>query len=320
MSGSRVHDLSENIVSIIEFSDDAIVSKDLNGIVLTWNRGAERLFGYTVEDMVGKSIAILIPEDRHDEESMILQRIREGEPIDHYETIRRRKDGSLVEISLSVSPVKNAEGQIIGASKIARDITGRKQAEDRSKLLAREADHRSKNLLSIILAILHLTRAETVEQFKHAVEGRIRAVANVHGLLGQSKESNADLRSLIVAELAPYHDRHRSIDITGPSVVLDHNAAQLMGIAVHELATNAVKYGALSVQEGRVQVQWSRATHGHLALRWTELNGPPVTPPDRKGFGTEIMEKLIRGHLNAEIHFDWRAAGLVCEIMMSTPH
>ena len=126
---SRAVQAREQLASIVESSGDAIVSKDLNGIIISWNSAAERLFGYAAEEVVGKSITILIPEELHDEEPKILERIRRGDSLDHYETIRQRKDGSRLPVSLSVSPVRDAHGTIIGASKIARDITARKEAE-----------------------------------------------------------------------------------------------------------------------------------------------------------------------------------------------
>ena len=132
------------IAAIVESSEDAIVTKDLQGTITSWHRGAERLFGYNAEEVIGKPITILIPAERHHEEPMILARIRHGERIDHYDTVRRRKDGSLVDISLTVSPIRNAEGKIIGASKIARDITARRRAEEQQRLLLREMDHRIK--------------------------------------------------------------------------------------------------------------------------------------------------------------------------------
>ncbi|WP_024311857.1 PAS domain S-box protein [Sinorhizobium medicae] len=121
---------SRYLAAIVESSDDAIVAKDLNGIITSWNRGAERLFGYTAEDVIGKSITILIPQDRLSEEPGILERIRRGDKVDHFETKRRRKDGSLIDVSLTVSPVKDATGRIVGASKIARDITETKRAAE----------------------------------------------------------------------------------------------------------------------------------------------------------------------------------------------
>ena len=131
--GDRLTDdrAGQHYAAIVEFSDDAILSKDLNGVITSWNRGAERLFGYSAEEAVGQSITILIPPDRRNEEPMILERIRRGERVDHYETVRMRKDGSLLDISLTVSPIRDHTDKIVGASKIARDITERSRAQDR---------------------------------------------------------------------------------------------------------------------------------------------------------------------------------------------
>src|SRR4029077_17925052 len=170
-----------------ESSDDAIVSKNLDGIITSWNNGAERVFGYTAEEAIGHPITIVIPEDRQDEERNILTRIRRGERIDHFETIRRRKNGSLIVVSLTVSPVKNAEGEIVGASKIARDISAQKRSQEQIATLAREVEHRSKNLLSNVLATVNLSKSNTVGGLKQAIQGRIQALANVHSLFVQTR-------------------------------------------------------------------------------------------------------------------------------------
>ena len=143
MSASAHTDQShQRLAAIIESSEDGIVSKDLDGIVTSWNRGAERIFGYRADEVIGQSIVIIIPEDLQGEEPEILQRIRNGERIEHYETVRQRKDRSLVEISLTVSPVRNGAGRIVGVSKIARDISARRKAEQQ----ARELSERLHNL------------------------------------------------------------------------------------------------------------------------------------------------------------------------------
>src|SRR5579884_2158815 len=134
--------------AIVDSSDDAIVSKDLNGIIMSWNKSAERVFGYTAEEAVGKSITMLIPPDRLDEEPKILSRLRRGERVDHFETIRRRKDGTLLDISLTISPVKDAHGKVIGASKIARDITEAKRGERADRLLAAIVDSSDDAIIS----------------------------------------------------------------------------------------------------------------------------------------------------------------------------
>jgi PAS domain S-box-containing protein len=136
----------------------------LDGVITSWNHGARRLFGYTAEEVIGKPVTILIPAERLDEETIILARIRRGERIDHYETTRQRKDGSFVDISLTVSPVRNPEGKIIGASKIARDITERRRAEEQQRLLLREMDHRVKNLFALAGGLVAMSaRSATVD-------------------------------------------------------------------------------------------------------------------------------------------------------------
>jgi len=153
---SAAEERAQQLVSIVESSDDAIISKDLDGIIRTWNSGAERLFGYSAGEALGKPVTILFPPGREDEEPGILARIRRGERIHHYETVRRRKDGSVLDISLTVSPVRDGAGHIVGASKIARDITGRKEAERR----LRESEQRLTELLAAIPAAIYTTDAQ----------------------------------------------------------------------------------------------------------------------------------------------------------------
>src|SRR4051794_137096 len=141
--------IAQYLASIVENSDDAIISKDLNGTIRSWNKGAERLFGYTADEVIGQPITVLIPPDRQDEEPKILERIRRGERIDHYETVRQRKHGSRIDVSLTVSPIKNAQGKIIGASKILRDISDRKRAQEQQLFMVRELQHRTRNLFSV---------------------------------------------------------------------------------------------------------------------------------------------------------------------------
>ena len=303
------------LASIVESSDDAIVSKNLDGIIANWNRGAERIFGYTSEEAIGQPITILIPADRQSEEREILTRIRRGERIDHYETVRRRKDGSPIVVSLSVSPIRNAEGQIIGASKIARDITEQKRSQEQITTLAREAEHRSKNLLATVQATVRLSQSETSDGLKQAIEGRIQSLANVHSLFVKTRWIGADLSTVATQELAPYSEKNeRRVRIDGPPVLLEPDVAQTIAITLHELATNAAKYGALAAPDGQVELKWHDAD-GQLYLRWTELGGPKVREPAYKGFGGRVIEQMI-AQRSGKTHFDWRADGLVCEITL----
>jgi PAS domain S-box-containing protein len=307
------------LAAIVESSDDAIVTEDINGIITSWNGGAQRIFGYAAEEVIGNPATLLIPADRQNEESKILERIRRGQRVETYDTVRRRKHGSFVEISVTISPLRNAPGKIVGASRIARDITDRKRAEESLRFLAHEVDHRSKNLLSLVQATVHFSEADTPDAIKAAIGGRIQALANVHTLLAQSRWSGADLRSVVKDELYPYCPQGTSRgEINGPDMVLKPQSAQLIAMVLHELTTNAVKYGALSVPAGRVRVEWLHAPNGRLVLRWIEMAGPPINPPTRQGFGTRLLDRAIRTQLHGKVRFDWRVEGLTCEIEVKT--
>jgi PAS domain S-box-containing protein len=194
------------LAAIIESSDDAIVSKDLNGNITSWNAGAERIFGYMAEEIIGKPITVLIPPDYQKEEEAIIARIRRGQRVEHYETVRQRKHGSLIDVSLTISPVKNAQGKIVGASKIARDITEHKRNEAQIVTLAREAEHRTKNILATVQATVRLSHSNTSDDLKTLIEGRINALAKVHTLFVESHWTGAELHSLVTQELLPYRD------------------------------------------------------------------------------------------------------------------
>ena len=309
-----IEEAAQRLASIVESSDDAIISKDLKGVIKAWNTAAERLFGYLAEETVGKSVTILIPPDRENEEPAILERLGRGERIDHYETVRRRKDGTLIDVSLTVSPVKDSRGKIIGASKIVRDITERKRKETQIALLTREVDHRSKNLLALVQATIHLSNGDTPEAIKASIAGRVQALSNAHSLLVRSRWEGAALDRLVREELAPYlKDGDSQARVCGPKIMLEPEAAQSIAVALHELTTNAVKYGALSVPSGNVKVKWQSASN-RLAICWIETAGPPVKAPSRQGFGTRVIEQMIRLQLKGEVRFDWRRGGLICEI------
>src|SRR6516225_6813323 len=302
------------LASIVQSSDDAIVSKSLDGIITSWNRGAERVFGYTAEEVIGRPITIVIPQDRQDEERTILTRIRRGERIDHFETVRQRKQGNLIAVSLTVSPVKNAEGMIVGASKIARDITEQKRNQEQIATLAREAEHRSKNLLANVQATVKMSQSDTSEGLKDAIEGRIRALANVHSLFVETRWIGAELSAIALQELAPYSVKGQArVRIDGPQVLLKPDVAQAVAVALHELATNATKYGALSVDAGRIELNWSHEADDKLILRWTEMDGPAVQAPTHHGFGGRVIKGMI-SLLKGKASFDWRPEGLVCEM------
>lgn len=312
------------LAAIVESSDDAILAKDLTGTITSWNDAAERLFGYSAEEVVGRPMAILIPRERRDEESKILARIRAGERIDRQETIRRRKDGSLVEVSLSVSPLKNPNGRIIGASTIVRDITEQKRAEERQELLLREMSHRVKNLFALSSAIVSLSgrSSGSVEELVRSVQDRLSALARGHDLtLADRQERSAKpttLHTLIRTIIAPFEaSAGDNVSIAGPDVPVAGNVVTGLALVFHELATNAAKYGALSDFDGRVEIV-TAINDAELSLYWTERRGPPVSgPPGASGFGTWLADSTLKSQLHGTLTREWRPEGLAIAMTLS---
>jgi two-component system CheB/CheR fusion protein len=309
----------QRLAAIVESSEDAIISKDLSGIITSWNRGAERLFGYAADEIIGRPILTLIPADLQDEEHRIIDSIRRGERIGHYQTVRRRKDGSLVEISLTVSPVRNAEGRIIGASKIARDITELRRAQQQQKLLVHEMKHRIKNTLATVQAIASQTLQGATRADRQAFVARLQALAGAHDLLTNEDWQRAPLHDLVGRALGPFQETHRQrIMIEGPEDIwLDPHKSSLMTMALHELATNAAKYGALSNGHGQVHIAWTVAPGGRqLHLSWRERGGPRGAPPAHKGFGSALIQRaLARDFAGTQLDFD--PQGVTCTLELT---
>jgi PAS domain S-box-containing protein len=311
--------------AIIESSEDAILSKDLNGVILSWNNSAERLFGFTVEEAVGKPITIIIPADRLDEEPLILEKINRGERIDHFETVRQRKDGTFVNISLTISPIRNSRGRVIGASKIARDITELRRARDRQHLLLREMSHRVKNLFAISGSIVGLSArlAKSPQELAASTRGRLASLARAHSLtfsdgFDQSAPEPTTLQSLVRTIVAPFDEAEKSrIVLSGIDAGISGSAVTSLALLLHEFATNAAKYGALSTHEGSVKVVFAEED-GSIVVRWTERHGPPVAAPTGSlGFGDVLSRIAVSDQLGGEIVRDWRPEGLA--IRLSVP-
>ena len=317
----RAEESALRLASIVEFSDDAIISKDLDGVITSWNRGAQALFGYTALEAVGNSVRTLIPPDRLDEESEILARIRRGEHIEHYETVRRRKDGTLIDISLTVSPVKNAAGEIVGASKIARNISERKRAEEALHFIVDESKHRIRNTLATVQAIAtHTLHASGEERL--AFVARLSALGRAHDLLSVENWSRAKIGDVVNQALAPFRDKaYERFVVEGPEDLwTSSNHASLLTMALHELATNASKYGTLANNSGQVRLSWelvSQDQESRLRLCWTESGGPPVTAPSHAGFGSFLMNRVLKAE-RGEVRLEYKPQGLVATFELTS--
>jgi len=426
--------------ALVESSDDAIVAKDLNSTVVSWNPAAERLFGYVADEMIGESIRKLIPADRQQEEDEILAKITRGERFPQFTTERMRKDGQLIRVFVTVSPVIDSHGNIVGACKIARDateylaaqerieeseklfrtlaeniaqmawiaapdgtitwcnqrltdytgldveglksvdrqkihqpehasrvlgryyhciesgedwediyplrgldgefrwflgratpirdrhgkitqwcgthtdITDQREQADRIRLMLHEVNHRTKNLLATVQALARRTASGAEDgngSFVERFEQRVEGLATNQDLLVKGEWREVDLEELVRRQLGFLGEDHAQFEIAGPSCALSANTAEAIGMGIHELATNSLKYGALSVPEGKVAIGWeTEPVTGRLSMWWRERGGPRVSPPTRKGFGTTLIADLPRAKLNAEVTLDYDPKGL----------
>jgi two-component system CheB/CheR fusion protein len=310
-----------HLAAIVESSQDAIIGHALDGLITSWNAGAEKIFGYTADEAIGKPLSILLPAEQSDDVPRIMAALQRGERAEHFEIDRARKGGKAIDVSLTISPIRDASGKVIAASTIAREFTDRKAAEDQKSMLIAELDHRIKNTLAIVTSLIAQTLRTTDSHaaFADVIQGRVLALSRVHGLLTESNWDQAVLRDVVVGELAPYRAEHgENIVIDGGEhVVLTPKATLTLAMALHELATNAAKYGALSTSKGQVAVRWSAANAGkepRLSIEWVETGGPLVNPPSREGFGSHLIERAVVYDLEADVKRDFRAEGIRCTI------
>jgi PAS domain S-box-containing protein len=286
-----------------------------------WDDGQYRIFGVDAAtfDLTADNVRALIhPEDwKHLQDA--IKPAAPNAPSFQSEFRVCRPNGELRWcIGTAVASV-DATDNVVRISGVTVDITDRKEAEERQVLLAREVDHRARNALALVQSIVRLTRADNIKSYIAAVDGRIGALARAHTLLAQSRWQGADLARLVGEELAPFRtDGPDRITSAGPDVSLEPRTAQTLALALHELATNAAKYGALSVQSGRVAVNWELQPHG-LLLRWTESGGPAPQPPAAPGFGIRLISASVERQLAGEAAFHWRPEGLHCTLRLPSP-
>lgn len=313
------HDAAAFLAAIVESSDDAIVSKNLDGTITTWNRAAERIFGYSAREAVGRPITMIIPDDRLDEEPAIIARIQAGERVDHFETVRRRKDSVLIDISLTISPIRDNTGRIVGASKIARDISEYKRAAERRDLLLREMHHRVKNVFAITSSVITLTarNAFTVADLASSMKDRLMALARAHEItlpsLGNecTDDTPTTIFELLSSILSPYgEDRERPWALEGDDLSIEPEHITPLALIFHEFATNAAKYGAFAADDGRLTVTVN-SLGDHVEVLWSEERDRQISDLSRRsaGFGS-VLETRVAQSLGAQIERAWRGSGL----------
>jgi len=283
---------------------------------LTWDEGQHAIFGVTPGEfaVTAEHVKVLIlPEDWESIQVGMEQLQRHGGT--HRTEYRvRRPNGQIRWCVSNAAATMDAAGSVASISGVTLDITDRKNAEEQQALLAREVDHRAKNAMAIVQSIVKLTKADNAAEYATIIEGRIKALSRAHALLSDTRWQGAELTALVRDELAPYFSTSTDrVGIGGPNLFLDPTTAQSLALALHELATNCAKYGALSRPAGRIELSWE--TQGDdIVIDWRETGGPPPSEPRRVGFGMKIITLSIERQLGGATNFEWRSSGLRCAL------
>ncbi len=307
------------LAAIVDSSQDAIIGHDIDGMVTSWNDGARRLLGTLAAEAVGQPMPDLVRRALPWKWADMLQSLQRGEQLPAFECAGTGDRGQTIELLVTISPVREGGGRVAGVSLVARDISARKAAEQKAALLLGELDHRVKNILAIVSAVISQTLKTTTtpEAFAAEVSGRVQAIAKAHSLLTQSGQGEVSLRAILRTELAPYDRGDGNVVVGGPDVALTPRAGLALAMAIHELVSNAVKYGALSTGSGTLTIQSEVASFPDsttFMLAWTESGGPAVQTPTRRGFGTTLIERTLTHELDATVVREFAAGGLRCTI------
>src|SRR5215212_8919858 len=261
---------------------------------ILWDEGQHRIFGVDPDGFAptfDKVRTFIHAEDLERIKALLDQGL-EHEPTFQTEARLIRPNGEMRWCVCAAAMTRDETARVVRVSGVTIDITDRKEAEERQALLTREVDHRARNALAVTQSIVRLTKGSTIKSYIAAVEGRIGALSRAHTLLSESRWQGADLIKLVDEELSPYRTTADKVTASGPHVSLRPVTAQILALALHELATNAAKYGALSSTAGRVEISWELKV-GNLTLQWRELGGPHARPPDSQGFGTKIITASV---------------------------
>lgn len=309
--------------SILSLIGDAVVSTDSDGQIILFNRAAERLFGYSLTEVLGHSIDIVMPvrfqnQHREDHSRFISAHVATRRTMGAgREVLGKRKDGTefAVEVTLSRQLI---DGHHIGTA-VIRDVSDRKVEEKQRQLVASEVAHRLRNTMAVVSSIVSLTgrAASSTAEFKKALLGRFAAISRTNESLIRRSWSEASLRELIGSELEPYQCDDGRITLEGREIAVNQEVTVALALVLHELATNASKYGALSTPTGRLDVHW-RATVFEkrvLELTWQEAGGPVVSPPTKLGFGSELITKSLLG-FGGKAELTYLAAGVKCSLRL----
>jgi len=298
---------------ILEDLPAAIYTTDSEGRITYYNKACVAFSGRTPAlgtDLWCVTWKLLTPDGQplpHADCPMAVA-LKEARAVRGVEAMAERPDGTRISFMPYPTPIFDEAGALIGAVNMLVDVTEQKKAEELMRLMAREIDHRANNLLAVTQSLVTITKADTVEGYKRALEGRLTALAKVNSLISRGRWQTVDLRTLIEDELRPFTD---NVSIDGVALEVGPSAAQCFAMLIHELAANALKYGSLSTSAGSVAIAWALDQGGNMMFRWTERGGPKVSEPTQTGTGSSVITAAVR-RLGGEIFRDWAPAGLNC--------
>jgi len=285
------------------------------------------LTGYDREEALGKSFNFLMANGADAEALAQIKNEFDGTSDSATEVLCRRKDGSEFWAGIFISPVRDERGSVVQYFASFVDLTKHKADEVKSRLLIDELNHRVKNTLSTVQSIVWqaLRTASDPKVIQKAIESRLFALSRSHDLLTRENWESAGLFDIVHDALEPFgvaDGRAQRIVIKGENIRFSPKSALALGIVFNELATNAVKYGALSNEAGSILIDWTKEPSpagARLLLHWQENNGPPVTPPSRTGFGSRVIERSLSQELEGTVHLDYRPDGLACTMTIPVP-
>jgi PAS domain S-box-containing protein len=311
-----------HLAAVVASSADAILSTDINGRIRSWNKSAENLFKISAEEAIGQHKTIIVPDDKRSEFELHRAQVLGGENVSA-ETVRTASDGNRIEVSLTLAPIRQPDGRIVAISSIIRDVRERRAIERHIQLLMHEIAHRSKNQLAVVQAIATQTARSSSDlvEFLADFRDRLRGMAVATDLLIAQNWTRASLRDLIENQLELFAPTNADAQLCGPEVMLDAKATEAVGLAIHELATNAVKHGAWSKPSGRVKVDWrieGTTSAPALFLSWCEF-GANTEALQGKGFGTLILEKMVPTMLGGQAKIEFGEPGLCWSLTVPIP-
>ncbi|MGK7755679.1 MULTISPECIES: PAS domain S-box protein [unclassified Roseovarius] len=316
---------SNALAALVAGTSDAILSYDLEGKITSWNPAAERLYGYSGDEIIGQSLETLYPSDETKRVAWFRDEIIAGR-LERFEAVRVGRDGTPREVWISCAPIRGSDGEVVAISNIHRDITELRKSEKARELMSREVIHRAKNMLTIVSAVQRQTArsAATVEDFHARFGDRISALSKSTDLLVGGHWQDADLRDLVMGHLRPFTvENDARVRLSGPEVRLMPQALQTLGIALHELATNAMKYGALAHDDGEVQLGW-KLVHGPegrvLDLSWQERNLAHPPEEEAPGFGSTVLTSLAPSMLGTQARYHVAPEGVHWTISIDPTH